>query len=405
MRIFIPTLVLLPIIALAQSSSSSSAAASASAGAPGAYLQAVLTALTAANLTSLVTVAETIANTTEGMTLLGGLASGNKTVFAPSNAAFANVSANVASNATMLTQILSYHILNTTYTAAGIQTAPNHTIARTLLKGSGYSLPGNFSAPLVLSTNTTNATSFMINQATDNVSAAGPAMAANLYVYIVEEVLSLPPNITAAATALLPSLAGVIQQAGLLDALSNSPGITVFAPNDAAINAVAASLGSNTTVIADVLANHVINGSVVYSTGLASGTHVSAGGQAFSFITNSSGAYVSSANATAKIVQSDIIISNGVVHVIDGVLLNTANDEAAAVSAYSSGTAAAATSVEATGPVTATSAMGSAGSTSGSSQASKAAAGSFAAVGIANSIFGLTISIGGALLGGAWLLI
>ena len=41
-----------------------------------------------ANLTSLVSVVSSIANTTEGMALLSQLSQGNKTVFAPNNQAF-----------------------------------------------------------------------------------------------------------------------------------------------------------------------------------------------------------------------------------------------------------------------------------------------------------------------------
>lgn len=274
----------------------------------------------AANLTSLVSVFGRIANTTEGMALLGQLAGGNKTVFAPSNTAFESVPEEVSSNTTLLTQILAYHILNNTYSGAGIATAPAHTIARTVLNTGGYALPGNRSAPLVL-TSTGNASSngtasFQIVQVTDNVTTTGPAMAANLEVYIIDQVLTIPPPISEAATTLVPSLAGLLDQTGLIAPLASSTGLTVFAPNDAAISAVMSAVGMlNSTQITGVLANHVINGSVVYSTGLGSGNYTSAGGSPFMFTTNATGSYVMSANSTARIIQSDIIIQNGVVHV------------------------------------------------------------------------------------------
>lgn len=238
----------------------------------------------AANLTSLVSVFGGIANTTEGMALLGQLATGNKTVFAPSNMAFANVSTSVSSNTTLLTAILSYHILNNTYSRAGIATGPNHTIARTLLTGNGYSLPGNHSAPLVLSRMTSNSSSsnsssasgssnsssFEIIQAASNVTTMGPAVASNLMVYIIDEVLTLPPSLSSLATTLFPSLAGLLNQTSLLAPLAASSGLTVFAPNNAAISGIMSEVGMfNASAISTVLANHVINGSVVYSTGLA----------------------------------------------------------------------------------------------------------------------------------------
>lgn len=52
------------------------------------------------------------------MALLGQLSMGNKTVFAPNDAAFSAVPEEVSSNTTLLTSILSYHILNVSATLA-----------------------------------------------------------------------------------------------------------------------------------------------------------------------------------------------------------------------------------------------------------------------------------------------
>lgn len=50
-----------------------------------AYIQAVIQALSAANLTSLANAAQSVANSTEGATFLGQLAGSNKTLLAPNN--------------------------------------------------------------------------------------------------------------------------------------------------------------------------------------------------------------------------------------------------------------------------------------------------------------------------------
>ncbi|WVQ95645.1 hypothetical protein IAU59_002743 [Kwoniella sp. CBS 9459] len=424
-------LVLAPALAAAQSSSAASASGSASAASPSAsgtaapgdgltsYLNTLIGALTAANLTGLVGVASGIANTTEGQALLTELSQGNKTVFAPSNEAFSAVPQEVASNTTLLTQILSYHILNNSYTPDGVQTAPNHTIARSLLRGGNYTLPGNFSAPLVLSkssggsnstsggnsTSSGNSTSpFNINQATSNTSVTGPVAAANLQVYIINEVLSLPPSVSEVAGQLFPSLAGVIGQTGLLDPLSAAQGITIFAPNDAALAGLGDALGQlNNTQISTILANHVINGTVVYSTGLASSNYTSAAGSPFTFISNSTGAFVQSANSTARILQSDIIINNGVVHLIDNVLVNTQSNPEAAASAYSSGVAAAATSTEATAPVTATSQAAPTGSASGGAGGNSAGQ-KLEVPAFTNTLVGGALALVGVVIGGGFTL-
>lgn len=126
-------------------------------------------------------------------------------------------------------------------------------------------------------------------------------------------------------------------QAGLLTPLAESRGVTIFAPTDSAFTAALQALGGaqNATgsTIANILSNHIINGSSVYAAELGSSKWVSAGGEEFSFTTNSTGTFVTSGNSTAKVVESDILTSNGVVHIIDGVLVNNQTDPSAASSA------------------------------------------------------------------------
>lgn len=379
-------------------SSSASASASASGSSSGnstagaAYLQQVLGALEAANLTSLVNVTTAVANTTAGMALLGQLANGNKTVFAPNNDAFANVSSDVASNPDLLAQILSYHILNSTFTANNTAVGPNHTIARTFLSGGNYSLPGNRTAPVVLELMSSNATQLTVVEATSNVTSVGSAAAANLMIYVIPQVLSLPMSISSTVGSLAPALAQVASP--LLAPLDAAMGVTVFAPSDSAVNAAMSALGSlNATQIQTILLNHVINGTVAYSTNLGSGNYTSAAGEPFTFMSNSSGTYVMSANSTAKVIKSDIIVQNGVVHVIDGILVNTMSNAAAAASAYSAGQAGA-SSTDNASPAT----------SSASASGSKAAAGVVASLNWANSMVGGVIAVVGVMLGGGYVL-
>lgn len=361
------------------------------------------TDISAANLTGLAQVAQGIVNTTDGQALLAQLAQGNKTVFAPNNAAFAAVPSDVASDTSALTQILSYHIANNTYLPAGIQSAPNHTIARTLLRGGNYSLPGNKSAPVVLSKTGGN-TTFQILQAPSNVNVTGPVAAANLQIYIIDAVLSLPFTISEAAQTLFPSLATVATQVGLIEPLEAAEGITIFAPNDSALAGVQSALGTlNQTQIMTILGNHVINGSVAYSDRLTTMNYTSSAGQPFTFMSNSTGTYVMSANSTARIVQSDIIVQNGVIHVIDNVLVNTMANPAAASSAYAAATSNAA-SQEPTAPVTATSSPAAMGSGASSSASSKSAG--FEKVEWNFGVLGLgaIVTAFGAVMGGGWVL-
>jgi hypothetical protein len=144
---------------------------------------------------------------------------------------------------------------------------------------------------------------------------------------------------------LLPALTGALNQTGFLNPIQSAPGVTLFAPDNEAIVNAQPALGQMTALqLTDVLANHVINGSVAYSPDFFSSNYTSAGGEPFRFSTNLTGTYVSSGNITARILQSDVIASNGVVHVIDAVLLNAVTNVTAASSAFNSATAAAARS-------------------------------------------------------------
>lgn len=202
--------------------------------------------------------------------------------------------------------------------------------------------------------------------------------------------------VSTATAAELTGVVGALQAAApdVIPVLNNATGITVFAPINEAFQSAESLIASlNTSTVAAVLLNHVVNGTVLYSTSLEE--TVSAGGspckfapanphdrtekchrlQRFpcyllyalmltasffrilvTFMSNSTGAFVMSGNASAQIVRPDIIIENGtlawgksgysaffvltrsrfctgVVHLISAVLANTASNPDAAASA------------------------------------------------------------------------
>jgi len=102
--------------------------------------------------------------------------------------------------------------------------------------------------------------------------------------------------------------------------LDATPAITVFAPNNAAI---LSALSTNQTLTADevtgLVGAHVVNGFAAYSPYLISGaTFKTVSGSSVTISTKSDGSIL--VNGASKIVKSDIVISNGVVHLIDKVL-------------------------------------------------------------------------------------
>jgi hypothetical protein len=140
----------------------------------------------------------------------------------------------------------------------------------------------------------------------------------------------------------------------------------------------------------------IINGSTVYSGVLAQGQHVSAAGQSVSAMSNGSMPMVMSGSSSAMIITPDILLQNGVVHVIGSVLLNTQDNAAAASSAYMSATSAAgiAPMTTETAPIGMTggaSGSGSGASASATGKSSGAVAVGVSPIGAALSAFGVVV--------------
>jgi len=187
----------------------------------------------------------------------------------------------------------------------------------------------------------------------------------NLNIYVANEVLQYPTAINDTFKADVDlsgfsSLAdntevpvwdrahGAYENTSVSDVLYGIRGLTFLVPSN---QASAQGISGNTTQVWDVLRNHIINGTTVYSPSFDNVTYISAAGQYLHFRSNSSGRFVTSGDTTAQIIQPDLLVKNGVLHVIDRVLLNSNVNEQVAESAYESATGAARHSSTETGPV------------------------------------------------------
>jgi transforming growth factor-beta-induced protein len=123
-------------------------------------------------------------------------------------------------------------------------------------------------------------------------------------------------------------LVSALQKVGLDDDLAGDGDFTVFAPTNAAFVALLDELGASglddipNDVLTEVLLYHVISGSAMaadvqtgYYSSLAAGP---VDGYTLSFYVDMSSAMI---NSRAKITQTDIEADNGVIHVIDKVIL------------------------------------------------------------------------------------
>jgi uncharacterized surface protein with fasciclin (FAS1) repeats len=144
-------------------------------------------------------------------------------------------------------------------------------------------------------------------------SASAPAMAKD----IVQ---------TATEAGSFKTLLTAVKAAGLVETLQGEGPFTVFAPTDAAFDALPAGtldgLLKDPAALKKILLYHVASGSVTSDkvVGLTSATSVE--GSPIAISVKDGTVYL---NDSAKVVTADAMASNGVIHVIDNVLLPPAS--------------------------------------------------------------------------------
>ncbi|KAH7031564.1 FAS1 domain-containing protein [Microdochium trichocladiopsis] len=150
------------------------------------------------------------------------------------------------------------------------------------------------------------------NFVTTNVNFTGGT------IHIIDTVTVVPLNTSYTLGALnLTAAAGAIQFAGLITTADTMPDITIFVPNNAAFAAVA-SVFSNLSMaqVAQGLKDHAIPGFVGPSSTFTNGTLTTVAGGSVNITVIGSTVFVND----AKVIIPDILVRNGVIHVIDQVL-------------------------------------------------------------------------------------
>jgi uncharacterized surface protein with fasciclin (FAS1) repeats len=280
---------------------------------------------TDANLTALVAAA-----TKAGLVPTLSDANANLTVLAPTNAAFNTLATRLgftdatalvnALPAAALQSILQYHVIAGRVSAAAIQSGP---ATRPTLYSFG-------AAPASLAVSTTGGVGFTDAVLTRAGVVTADVAASNGVVHVIDKVL-VPPGVLnvvqmALANPDFTSLTGALASRNLVPTLSAAGPFTVFAPTNAAFTAIASTVASLTGAQLDtVLTYHVLAGQVL-SSGIPFGTPVTtvAAPRQITITAGPAPAIASIADSTAtpaRIVAVDIRASNGVIHVIDKVLI------------------------------------------------------------------------------------
>ncbi|MFM7327935.1 MAG: fasciclin domain-containing protein [Bacteroidota bacterium] len=258
-------------------------------------------------------------------TLLGNGPSNKKlTLFAPTNEAFAAAGITSLPSQATLNAVLKYHVIDDEVLAAEL---PSGSAAITTLGGKFY-LSNNGANGVFI-----NATSRVI---VTNIAGS------NGVVHVINRTL-LPPSKSVAQIAVDLSTSPTPQFTQLVAALARTNGtatdllaaasnansnITVFAPTDAAFQALYGVLGVNgindipLATLTAVLKHHII-GARVFSTDLANGAAGTLNGNVTISVTN--GTVTDGKGNAAKLSSSaallNVLGTNGVIHTIDKVLL------------------------------------------------------------------------------------
>jgi uncharacterized surface protein with fasciclin (FAS1) repeats len=256
-----------------------------------------------------------LAATPAGEGFLQLLEQGNKTVFAPSNTAFEALGAGALDNITLVSELLAYHIVDEDVSDLTIGVLPNNTAVETLRSdAAGFDL--DVTLPLILTRLSEDEESFVVYNNNDTISVEGPTEVENLQVYIIDTVISLPPTLEEVVES-----SGLTSLAPLLEGLNGTEGpITIFAPNNAAFEAIASDLeGLSEEQVTAVLSNHIVNGTVLSQDIVVEGDINDAAtplaGPAISVTTNETGTFITSGEASAQVIGTDLLFDGGVVHV------------------------------------------------------------------------------------------
>ncbi len=147
----------------------------------------------------------------------------------------------------------------------------------------------------------------------------------NGVIHVIDAVILPRPNIveTAKAAGTFNTLLAAAQAAGLVEALSGKQPLTVFAPSDAAFAKLPAGTvenllkPENKDKLAAILKLHVVSGRMLAKDVLAAHELTPLQGKALKVAMSGDSATVGGAAISA----TDILAGNGVIHVIDSVIL------------------------------------------------------------------------------------
>jgi len=228
------------------------------------------------------------------------------TVFAPTNDAVAAFGKNITS------EVLLYHVLGAKYLSGDIPDG-NTTLATANSNGAEVTIIND-------------GTGIYIKDSTGKLAMVTIANLAgtNGVVHIIDIVLEYRDIVDIAIDdPNLSTLVGALTAAGLVSVLQGPGPFTVFAPTNEAFAAI--EVPTNVTVLSNILTYHVVSGQVL-STDLFSGLVADTLQTESITVQIDDGVFIyDSTGLTSEVTDADNVGTNGVIHIVDAVLLPGGN--------------------------------------------------------------------------------
>jgi len=246
------------------------------------------------------------------------------TVFAPTDEAFAALPTETVdallADPEALANVLTYHVLSGKVLAADVIAGGNTSV--TMVNGSNAQIKVSDSGVMIDDANVIQ---------TDVIASNGVIHVIDKVIVPETPVVQASSSNTivdiAAATPQLSTLVTALSAAGLVDTLKGDGPFTVFAPTDNAFAALPdgtlESLLANTSELSKVLTHHVVAGNVKASDLINNmvGSAETVNGSSLYYAATSVKVKV----AEALVSSADIGASNGIIHIIDTVMIPPEN--------------------------------------------------------------------------------
>lgn len=235
---------------------------------------------------------------------------GSFTVFAPNNKAFAAAGLN-ATDVELVTAVLKYHVLGSEVRAGDLKPLQ---FAESIMTNKKYVTLGGSGQVLDIHSSSDGVFIYFRNARATVVLA--DVLCSNGVVHVVDQVILLPLlTSTTASLTKLSTLVSAVVKAALVELVDTTDSVTIFAPTNRAFSSIGGIDSLTKDQLTKILAYHVVP-SANYSPDLSNGAVKTLEGGDVDITVDGNKILVND----ALVIMPNIVVQNGVIHVIDRVL-------------------------------------------------------------------------------------